>query len=149
MALFTRSKPVTSIEASNVDSTAQPLPAADPALETEILRIGIEILEKSRKHRTGVLSAAFWSDKLMDWAMKDEQFKVQLFRFVDTFPMLKTPQQIHEHLVDYLTQPGVTLPPGFCMGLKAGGVLKTTLSKTFASQVTGMGEKFIAGTGSS
>ncbi|MCH8824596.1 MAG: proline dehydrogenase family protein [Planctomycetes bacterium] len=146
MALFTRSKPVTSIEASNVDSAAQPLPAADPALEAEILKIGIELLEKSRKHRTGVLSTAFWSDKLMDWAMKDEQFKVQLFRFVDTFPMLKTPQQIHEHLVDYLMQPGVTLPPGFSMGLKAGGLLKTTLSKTVASQVTGMGEKFIAGT---
>ena len=26
--------------------------------------------------------------------MKDDAFKVQLFRFVDTFPMLKTPEQI-------------------------------------------------------
>ncbi len=81
-------------------------------MEASIRRIGTELLDASRRQRAGVLSAAFWSDKLIDWAMKDEAFKVQLFRFVDTFPMLKTPQEIHEHLSDYLSQPGVTPPPG-------------------------------------
>jgi RHH-type proline utilization regulon transcriptional repressor/proline dehydrogenase/delta 1-pyrroline-5-carboxylate dehydrogenase len=48
----------------------------------------------------------------MDWSMKDQDFKVQLFRFVDAFPVLTTPEMVHEHLMDYLTQPGVKLPPG-------------------------------------
>ena len=41
-----------------------------------------------------MFSAAFWSDKLMDWAMQDEAFKVQLFRFVDAFPRLKTADEV-------------------------------------------------------
>jgi RHH-type proline utilization regulon transcriptional repressor/proline dehydrogenase/delta 1-pyrroline-5-carboxylate dehydrogenase len=117
----------------------------DPALEQQVQAIGRAFLDKARKHRTGMFSAAFWSDKLMDWSMKDEAFKVQLFRFVDTFPMLKTPEQVHDHLVDYLTQPGVTPPPFLNVGLKAGGLLKGTMTKTVAGQITSMAEKFIAG----
>jgi RHH-type proline utilization regulon transcriptional repressor/proline dehydrogenase/delta 1-pyrroline-5-carboxylate dehydrogenase len=82
----------------------------------------------------------------MDWAMEDEDFKIQLFRFVDTFPMLVTPEQVHEHLVDYLTQPNVKLPPGLGIGLKAGGLAQGTMTKTVTSQITKMAQRFIAGT---
>ncbi len=118
----------------------------DPALEPQIQRIGRDLLEQTGRQRAGVLSKAFWSQKLIDWAMKDEAFKVQLFRFVDTFPTLKTPEQIHDHLTDYLSQPGVTPPPGLGLGMKAGGILKGTFAKTVASQITGLGQRFIAGT---
>ena len=82
----------------------------------------------------------------MDWAMQDEGFKIQLFRFVDTFPTLVTPEQVHEHLVDYLTQPEVTLPSGLGLGLKAGGIAQGTMTKTVTSQITKMATRFIAGT---
>ncbi|MBG84155.1 MAG: 1-pyrroline-5-carboxylate dehydrogenase [Phycisphaerae bacterium] len=118
----------------------------DEALEQRILEIGAGLLEDAQKERSGVLSSAFWSDKLMNWAMKDEGFKVQLFRFIDTFPTLKTPAQVHSHLMDYLEQPGVTLPSGMGMGLKAGGIMKKTLSKTISSQIESMASRFIAGT---
>ncbi len=125
---------------------AVPVEFNDAAVEKRILEIGRDYLASSEKHRSGVLSGAFWSDKLMDWAMKDEAFKVQLFRFVDTFPMLRTPEQVHEHLSDYLSQPGVTPPPGMNIGLKAGGLAKGLATKFFAGRITGMAEKFIAGT---
>ena len=96
-------------------------PKAPQAIETRIRQIGTELLDEARDQRGGVLSKAFWSQKLIDWAMKDEAFKVQLFRFVDAFPTLKTPQQVHDHLTDYLSQPGVTTPPGLGLGMKAGG----------------------------
>ncbi|MCI0629326.1 MAG: proline dehydrogenase family protein [Phycisphaerales bacterium] len=123
--------------------------AVDRSLEPAVVRIGSEFLTQARRHKTGMLSAAFWSDKLMQWSMKDPAFKVQFFRFVDAFPMLRTSEQIHEHLTDYLSQPGVTLPPGFGLGLKAGGLGalgKGLMAKTIASQITSMAEKFIAGT---
>ena len=101
--------------------SAAPQAPADPALEASIQSIGRDLLDAARRNKSGFLSAAFWSDKLMDWSMKDEAFKVQLFRFVDTFPMLKTSAQIHEHLIDYITQPGVTPPPALAVGIKAGG----------------------------
>jgi len=117
----------------------------EPAIEAAIHRIGQELLADAQQASGGMLSSAFWSDKLMDWAMKDEAFKVQLFRYVDCFPTLRTPAVVHEHLVDYLTQPGVTLPPGLGLGLKAGGLMKGTLTKTVAGRIESMAKRFIAG----
>ena len=122
------------------------IPPQDPAFEARVLELGSKYLEHARSGRASILSKGFWSDKLMDWSMKDEDFKVQLFRFVDAFPMLRTPDQVHDHLVDYLSQPGVTPPPGFELGVKAGGLAKGLLTKTFSNQITSMAKKFIAGT---
>jgi len=124
----------------------QPIAFNDGAVEQNILRLGGEFLNAARKHKSGFLSAAFWSDKLMDWTMKDENFKVQFFRFVDTFPTLTTPEAVHDHLMDYMSQPGVTPPPGFGAATALGGLAKGLMAKTMSSQITGMAEKFIAGT---
>ncbi len=110
------------------------------------MEIGGRMLGLSRKNKSGLLSAKFWSDKMMNWSMQDQAFKVQLFRFVDAYPMLTTPEMVHEHLVDYLTQPGVTLPSGLDLGLRAGGLAKGLMASTMSSQIKGMAEKFIAGT---
>ncbi len=139
MALFTRSK-----AAGDVRRPESP-PADDPELEPRIRAAGLQLLQEARRQRSGVLSKAFWSGKLIDWAMKDEAFKVQLFRFVDAYPALCTPAQVHDHLVDYLSQPGVNPPPGLGLGVKAGGLLKGALAKTVSSQITSMAGRFIAG----
>ena len=81
----------------------------------------------------------------MNWAMKDPAFKMQLFRFIDVFPMLNTPEMVHDYLVDYLSQPNVTLPPGMDLGLKAGGLAKGLFAKTIAGRITAMAGNFIAG----
>ncbi|MDZ4831126.1 MAG: proline dehydrogenase family protein [Phycisphaerae bacterium] len=156
MGLFSKSKaaPTAKVPKPSVSSAAsgnrsEDLGRAsieDPAHEQLIRRKGEDFLDRSRKNKAGLLSGAFWSDKLMDWSMKDEAFKVQLFRFVDAFPMLKTPDAIYDHLADYLSQPGVTPPPGFGLGMSMGGLAKGLMAKTMSSQITGMAEKFIAGT---
>ena len=78
--------------------------------------------------------------------MKDPAFKVQFFRFIDVFPMLRTAEQVHEVLLDYLGQEGITLPAGMELGLKAGGLAKGLLAKTIAGRITAMANNFIAGT---
>lgn len=118
----------------------------DAATEQRIQEIGSRLLDRARSRKQSWLSTAFWSDKLMDWAMEDEDFKIQLFRFVDTFPTLVTPEQVHNHLVDYLSQPGVKLPTGLGLGLRAGGLAQGTMTKTVTSQITKMAKRFIAGT---
>jgi RHH-type proline utilization regulon transcriptional repressor/proline dehydrogenase/delta 1-pyrroline-5-carboxylate dehydrogenase len=145
MGLFTKkSKPAPR-------PSVTPMPAAPAAGggggdEARIRALGAEMLDKARAHKAGLLSAKFYQDKLMDWSMKDKNFKVQLFRFVDAFPALTTPDMVHDHLVDYLTQPGVKPPPGMDLGLKAGGLAKGLMTKTISSQITGMAGNFIAGT---
>ncbi|MCL4219988.1 MAG: proline dehydrogenase family protein [Phycisphaerales bacterium] len=139
MAIFTRKSRPSGDGAASV----RQVPAGD---EKRIIEIGSEILDRARKHKVGLLSAKFYQDKLMDWSMKDHEFKVQLFRFVDAFPVLKTPEMVHDHLVDYLTQPGVKPPPGMELGLKMGGMAKGLAAKTISSQIVSMANKFIAGT---
>lgn len=127
-------------------SSIQPSSSAiSTDLERRIVEIGREILASAREHRTGFFSTRFWSDQLMNWAMKDPGFKIQLFRFIDVYPMLRTPAQVHDYLLDYLGQPGVTLPPGMELGLKAGGLAKGLMAKTISSQITAMARNFIAG----
>jgi RHH-type proline utilization regulon transcriptional repressor/proline dehydrogenase/delta 1-pyrroline-5-carboxylate dehydrogenase len=124
----------------------QPVAFNDGTVEQGILRLGGEFLDAARKHKSGFLSTAFWSDKLMDWTMKDEAFKVQFFRFVDTFPTLTTSDAVYEHWMDYMAQPGVTPPPGMGAATALGGIVKGGFAKVIASQITAKAEKFIAGT---
>jgi len=142
----TEKRPPAARHAPTPDERAARASTGTDADEPRIREIGAEILDRARGKRSGLLSKQFWSDKLMDWSMKDQAFKVQLFRFVDAFPTLTTPEMVHDHLVDYLSQPGVTPPPGMDLGLKAGGVAKRMFASTMSSQITGMANKFIAGT---
>ena len=114
--------------------------------EAMIAQHGGEMLKRARGHKSGVLSAAFYSDALMTWSMKDENFKVQLFRFVDAFPVLKNTDDIYDHLQDYLTQPGVTVPGVIAGAMKVGGLAKGLAVSQISKQITGMAGKFIAGT---
>ena len=114
-----------------------------PDPEPTIQRLGYDLLQAARSHRTGSLARQFWSDQLMQWAMSNPAFKVQLFRFVDVFPMLRTPQQIHEHLLDHLAQPGVTMPMGLSLGLRAGSLFKQALAGMVTSRILAMARTFI------
>ncbi len=151
MGLFSRKpKPSASPIPAPLSAPTSPTSAANTATgasrEGRILDLGSDMLRRARAHKAGVLSAKFYSDALMEWSMKDHEFKVQMFRFVDAFPMLKTPEAVFDHLHDYLSQPGVTVPPVIATALKAGGLAKGLAAKTISSQITGMASKFIAGT---
>lgn len=130
---------------SNGISASGPfVPSSDQ--EARILAIGTELLDKARGHKSGMLSSAFYSDALMNWSMKDHNFKVQMFRFVDAFPVLRETDDIYDHLQDYLSQPGVTVPGVIATALAAGKLAKGVAVKTIRGQIEGMAGKFIAGT---
>ena len=123
--------------------TELPVPSSDT--EGRILQLGTEMLKRSRQHEIGLLSAKFYKDKLIDWAMSDENFKTQLFRFVDCYPTLKTPENVHAHIVDYLMRDDVKRPAGFDLAMKAGALAKGLVASTMSSQIKGMASQFIAG----
>ena len=128
-------------------ATAAVAPKSQPGgdLQQRTLEIGGRLLAAARKHRKGFFSAGFWSDQLMAWTMKDPAFRTQLFRFIDVFPMLRSPEQIHDYLSDYLGQPGVTLPTGLDLGMKAGRLAKGLVAKTITDRIEAMASNFIAG----
>ncbi len=144
MALFFKKKPAPAPAPSTPATPAGRVVERDPAVEARTLAIGADFLNRARNARTNMLSV--WSEGLMDWAMQDEAFKVQIFRFVDCFPTLKDNDAVYDHLTDYLAQPGVTPPPFVATGLKAGALAKGIVTKAMSTQITSMAQKFIAGT---
>ncbi len=82
---------------------------------------------------------------LMDWSMRDERFKTQLFRFVDVLPALNSASDIARHLQEYLGEDEVKLPPAFRLGLKAAGGASWLVGAGVKSQVGAMARQFMLG----
>ena len=73
------------------------------ALEARIESLGRQIFTGMEKQSPSVFNKDFWSGKMMEWSMKDEAFKIQMFRFVDVFPVLQNAEQIARHLQEYFS----------------------------------------------
>src|SRR2546423_8811980 len=82
---------------------------------------------------------------LMDWAMKEETFKVQLFRFVDVLPALTSSSEVSRHLSEYLDNDQVKLSPALRAVLKASSFVGGLLGGGIRAQVTGMARMFMLG----
>ena len=82
---------------------------------------------------------------LMDWAMRDEHFKTQLFRFVDVLPSLTSAGEIARHLKEYLGDEQLKLSPALRLGLKAAGGASWLFGSGVKAQVTGMARQFMLG----
>jgi len=70
-------------------------------IEPSIQQIGRILADHSKTSTATILSQRWWNDLLMDWGMRDDDFKVQLFRFVDVLPTLKTDEQFTRLLSEY------------------------------------------------
>ena len=89
-----------------------------------------------------------WDDKLLDWAMSNPGLRVQLFRFIDCLPALRSKAEVARHLQEYLTAEEVELPDalkkliGFSGGNSATGQLAAT---TVSTGVETLAHKYISG----
>ncbi|MCU0257810.1 MAG: proline dehydrogenase family protein [Solirubrobacteraceae bacterium] len=95
--------------------TSAPTTAIEPAIRTKARELFALIAE----HKSAPLSGERWQSEMMDWAMADERLKVELFRFVDVFPTLRTNDEIDRHLREYFEQPGLMTPRLMQLGLAA------------------------------
>ncbi len=119
------------------------------AAEKQIKKLGKEIFDRMKGETPSVFRKDWWSGKMMDWSMKDEAFKVEMFRFVDVFPTLKDHVQVAEHLQEYFCRPGQDFPSSFQWGLskvKPDSWVAKKAAGQIEKQITGMASKFIAGT---
>ncbi len=70
-------------------------------LNDRIIARGKEFFNVIQGEKPSLFNKSAWVGKVMDWAMKNEKFKVQLFRFVDTFPSLSTSELLTSHIREY------------------------------------------------
>jgi RHH-type proline utilization regulon transcriptional repressor/proline dehydrogenase/delta 1-pyrroline-5-carboxylate dehydrogenase len=117
------------------------------AREEEIEKMGHELWEKMKGEVPGVFNKDFWQGKILDWAMQDPGFKVDMFRFVDVLPVLHSSDQVARHIKEYLLKEGRELPMVISAALKAasGGLTAGLGAKAIRKNVTDMAERFIVG----
>jgi RHH-type proline utilization regulon transcriptional repressor/proline dehydrogenase/delta 1-pyrroline-5-carboxylate dehydrogenase len=115
--------------------------------DAEILRLGRDLWKDMQGEVPGVFNKDFWQGKILEWAMKDPSFRVDLFRLVDVLPVLKTRKQVWFHLRDYLMRPGRELPAVLHAALKAasGGLTGMVAVEVIKRNVVKMAENFIVG----
>lgn len=117
------------------------------SFEDRVHQKGSQIFHTASKQKRGFLSLSL-DEHLMEWAMKNEALKVQLFRFVDVFPMLKTPEDIVGHLKEYLGDSASGFPLAGKLGLdmaSMGGLAAKTMAAAVRHQIAEMAHRFLAG----
>jgi RHH-type proline utilization regulon transcriptional repressor/proline dehydrogenase/delta 1-pyrroline-5-carboxylate dehydrogenase len=77
--------------------------AEPPALEALTQVYGRDFFARLDRSGPPLFTPAWVDDQIMGWSMADEAVKVQLFRFIDALPLLKSPESIARHLREYLS----------------------------------------------
>ncbi len=113
------------------------------AVQNEIERRGSRIFELVDKHPQPLFSKAGLYQRLMALSMRDEQFKVQLFRFVDVLPSLRHPREIIGHLNEYFSDDG--FGPFVGTGIRLARIVPWVSGPILRWNVSGMAHQFIAG----
>ncbi len=113
------------------------------AVQNEIERRGSRIFELVDKHREPLFSKAGLYQRLLALSMRDEQFKVQLFRFVDVLPSLRGSSEIIEHLDEYFSDNG--FGPLVDAGVRLARIVPWVSGPLLRWNVSGMARQFIAG----
>jgi RHH-type proline utilization regulon transcriptional repressor/proline dehydrogenase/delta 1-pyrroline-5-carboxylate dehydrogenase len=119
---------------------------ANNSIDTAAVKLGHQIFDGIEKAGgASIFTMKGLYSAMMDWAMKDETFKVQLFRFVDVLPTLQSSGEIARHLKEYLDNDEVNLNPALRAALKASSFAGGLLGGGIKSQVSGMARMFMLG----
>jgi RHH-type transcriptional regulator, proline utilization regulon repressor / proline dehydrogenase / delta 1-pyrroline-5-carboxylate dehydrogenase len=117
------------------------------ALERRAREIGRELFDRIGRGPKP-WQRAWWDDRLMNWTMSDPQVRVQLFRFIDALPALRSADSVRRHLSEYLAEAGEHVPWWLKLSVAlapAGSEREELLAWTARTAAGVMARKFIAG----
>src|SRR5688572_23732911 len=117
-------------------------------IEFETQRIGQHIFSQLREVRPNFWDRRWWDDRVMAWSMGDEQVKVELFRFVDALPALRSPEAVLGHLHEYLDRVRERLPVSIRTALGVARYtpgVRGTVAKVVQTAARDFARRFIAG----
>ncbi|HZZ74113.1 MAG TPA: proline dehydrogenase family protein [Pirellulales bacterium] len=118
-------------------------------IERSTQELGRFLFAHEQTDQAHIFQRRWWDDRIMAWAMQDESVKVQMFRFIDVLPMLRTSSAIVGHLHEYFADVKAHLPAAARLGLAvatprslAGRALALAARRNARSHA----QRFIAGT---
>ena len=108
------------------------------SLNDRIVVRGREFFASIADEKPSLFNTGSWMGQVLDWCMKNEGFKVQLFRFVDVFPALTTNKLLTDHIREYFGDEQ-EMPPVLASGARMAGMLGTLgggmLNKMIAGKI--------------
>jgi RHH-type transcriptional regulator, proline utilization regulon repressor / proline dehydrogenase / delta 1-pyrroline-5-carboxylate dehydrogenase len=116
-------------------------------LEERVKEVGSEIYSLIGGQVPSLFDQKRWKGRVMEWAMRDEAFKVQLFRFVDVLPSLKSDELVIRLLNEYFSDLE-KMPFMLRQGLgwiPGQGILSHAAAKVTRRSVEALAAQFIAG----
>src|SRR5438105_14113099 len=125
----------------------------DVATEADIRRHAARLYEAAAATTPRLFDRAWWTGRLLEWAIRDDAFKVQLFRFIDVLPALKNHDQIKALVEEYFGESGMpaagsrSLMRWGMRALSAVGFGASISADTIYNQTLQMANQFIAGAG--
>lgn len=115
-------------------------------LDEKILSQGQAIFKAMESDSKSIFNKDWWYGRIMDWSMKNEHFKTQMFRFVDVLPYLNSHAEVARHLKEYFNDNGgEELPSIFNFGLGLGSLAPGFLANSVKKNVEQMAKMFITG----
>ncbi|HEY1079395.1 MAG TPA: proline dehydrogenase family protein, partial [Bdellovibrio sp.] len=115
-------------------------------IQSQIVARGEEIMKRMEgQSKASIFSKDFWYGSIMEWSMKNEKFKTNMFRFVDVLPSINSGDEVARHLKEYFSEDGGTLPPVFNVGLGLGSLAPGLMAGAIKKNVVGMAKMFITG----
>ena len=115
------------------------------SLQSEIEQHGARIFELVDQHPESLFSKAGFYQRMMALSMRDEQFKVQMFRFVDVLPSLRKSGDIVQHLEEYFAGMHNGFAPAIQSGVRVARFVPWISAFILRRNVSGMARQFIAG----
>ena len=114
-------------------------------LEAKIFSFGSEIIKEMQNDKPKInLKSA--ENLLMNWALENEDLKVNLFRLVDTLPSLHSSSEIARHIKEYFAnQNTLSTPIRTAASLSSIKAFSPIVALAAKKQVSSMSKRFIAG----
>jgi len=119
------------------------------AVEQLTREIGRYLWGHLERRSASIFERRWWDDRILSWAMADESVKVQMFRFIDVLPTLRSRESITRHLQEYFDEVATHLPRAARLALEVSqpdSVLGRALAMTARRNALRMAQRFIAGT---
>ena len=114
-------------------------------LQTQTEQRGMEIFRLVDRHPESIFSKAGFYQRMMALSMKDEHFKVQMFRFVDVLASIHRPKDIVQHFDEYLSTVQNAFAPMIRPAIKLSHMVPFIAGPFMRWNVSGMARQFIAG----
>jgi RHH-type transcriptional regulator, proline utilization regulon repressor / proline dehydrogenase / delta 1-pyrroline-5-carboxylate dehydrogenase len=114
-------------------------------IQAEVERRGMQIFDLVDSHPESIFSKAGFYQRMMEFSMRDEHFKVQMFRFVDVLASLRRGSDIVQHLDEYFTDMRNGYAPLIRTGVSLARIVPIISGKFLRWNVSGMARQFIAG----